>query len=94
MTGMYQNENMDSIFFGCRNFNQSLNDWNMSNVTDTSAMFYQCHSFNKWDGSKVECMDSMFFESSSFNQELNDWNVSNVKVWNVCFRNLSISINH
>ena len=42
------------------NFNQPLNNWNVSNVTDMKEMFERAHSFNqplnKWNVSNVEDM--------------------------------------
>ncbi|WP_096021116.1 BspA family leucine-rich repeat surface protein [Campylobacter lanienae] len=34
--------NMNSMFNGCKNFNQPLNNWNVSSVTDMRGMFYGC----------------------------------------------------
>lgn len=59
-----------------------MNNWNMSNVTDMSAMFTFATSFNQfigdWDVSKVTNMQSMFVGASLFNQPLTNWNVGNV----------------
>jgi len=30
---------MDEMFYGASSFNQPLNDWNVSNVTDMKQMF-------------------------------------------------------
>ena len=35
------------MFFGATNFNQLLNNWNVSNVTDMSFMFSDATSFNQ-----------------------------------------------
>ncbi|MDY4859731.1 MAG: BspA family leucine-rich repeat surface protein [Campylobacter sp.] len=35
------------MFDGCENFNQPLNSWNVSNVTDMDSMFYGCENFNQ-----------------------------------------------
>jgi surface protein len=52
------------MFYGCIKFNQSLNNWNVSNVTYMENMFNRCKSFNqdisKWNVSKVEDSESMF----------------------------------
>ena len=77
---------MKSMFSGKHeigmNFNQPLNNWNVSNVTDMEKMFLGCHSFNqpldKWDVSKVTTMNGMFSGAKSFNQPLNNWDVSAV----------------
>ena len=61
-------------------FNQPLNNWNVSNVTDMSRMFEEASSFNQplnnWDVSNVTDMRRMFNGARSFNQPLNNWNVS------------------
>ncbi len=69
-------------FDNVRLFNQPLNHWDVSNVTDMSFMFYQASAFNQplnsWDVSNVTNMNSMFSDASVFNQPLNSWNTKNV----------------
>ena len=59
-----------------------INNWDVSNVTDMTQMFYNAESFNqplnKWNLSKVKNMSHMFCSARSFNQPLNKWNVSKV----------------
>ena len=73
---------MGDMFNGCENFNQSLNNWNTSNVTNMESMFYECKNFNQplniWNTSNVITMKEMFYECKKFNQSLNNWNTSNV----------------
>ena len=63
-------------------FNQSLSNWDVSNVTNMSCMFKNYKTFNQslnnWDVSNVTDMNGMFWGCTSFNQLLNNWNVSNV----------------
>jgi surface protein len=66
-------------------FNQSLNLWDTSNVTDMNGMFYIVddasafnQSLNLWDTSKVTDMNGMFDGAESFNQSLSSWNTSSV----------------
>ena len=71
---------MSGIFWGASSFNQPLNSWDVSSVTDMSnlvrsSLFNQ--PLNSWDVSSVTDM-SFMFTSSSFNQPLNSWDVSNV----------------
>ena len=59
-----------------------ISNWNVSNVTNMSEMFYRAESFNqplKWNVSNVTDMKRMFHRARSFNQPLNNWNVSNVR---------------
>ena len=62
-------------------FNENISDWDVSNVTNMSNMFYQATIFNQpignWDVSNVTSMNTMF-RMSDFNQQLNSWNVSKV----------------
>ena len=64
----------------------SLNDWDVSRVTDMSNLFDDIDSrdtFNepidRWNVSRVIDMQNMFENCSNFNQPLNSWNVSRVR---------------
>ena len=54
-----------SFLFAYLDFNGNISRWNVSNVTDMMAMFYNCKSFNQdisnWDVSNVTDMSSMFY---------------------------------
>ena len=56
--------------------------WNVSQITDMSALFYHKKEFNddisNWDVSNVTNMASMFARARSFNQPIGDLDVSNV----------------
>ena len=58
-------------------FNESLNNWDVSKVTDMNAMFYGAVAYNQpmndWDVSKVTNMYSMFYYAAVYNQNLCDW---------------------
>ncbi len=73
---------MKSMFQNATSFNQNLNNWDVSNVTNMNYMLYGAISFNqcldKWDVSKAENMYGMFLNTTSFNQNIKNWNVSNV----------------
>ncbi len=63
-------------------FNQDISSWDLSNVTNTSHMFYLTDGFNQnisfWDVSNITNMNSMFAGAQSFNQDIDSWDVSNV----------------
>ena len=63
-------------------YNTSINDWDVSHVTNMSGMFATATEFNQplnnWDVSHVTNMSSMFAEAVKFNQPLNNWVVSSV----------------
>ena len=58
---------MSEMFSGAASFNQPLDKWNTSNVTNMSDMFKGAKSFNqpldKWDVSNVEYMYDIFTDS-------------------------------
>ena len=64
-------------------FNQDISNWDVSNVTNMSAMFYDAVSFNqnlsKWNTAKVTDMSWMFAGAKTFNQNISNWNVTKVK---------------
>ena len=55
---------MIGMFREAETFNQPLNKWRTSKVTDVGYMFYQAKDFrqdiNSWDVSNVTNMDDMF----------------------------------
>ncbi len=65
--------------------------WNVSNVTNMTSMFENCHSFNvdisSWDVKNVKSMWRMFSNCERFNQDISKWNVSNVKDFSYMFFN-------
>lgn len=71
---------MEKLFVGNKEFNQNIENWDVSNVTDMRGMF-SGSIFNKdiakWNVRNVTNMSEMFL-LSQFNQPLIDWNVGNV----------------
>ena len=67
---------MADMFDSAESFNQPLNKWNVSKVTNMEAMFGGATSFNQplndWNVSKVTNMALMFggATATSFNQPL------------------------
>ena len=62
-------------------FNQSINSWNTSSVTNMSYMFYLANfnqPINSWNTSSVTNMSYMFNKATLFNQPINSWNTSSV----------------
>lgn len=63
-------------------FNQSINHWDVSNVSNMMNMFFSATYFNQpldaWDVSNVENMNGMFGNAKAFNQSINTWNTSEV----------------
>ena len=70
--------NTSQMFYGCGSFNQPLDAWNVSSVTDFSSMFRET-PFNQpldaWDVSSVTDFSGMF-RSTPFNQPLDAWDMS------------------
>lgn len=77
----------DKPYYECkclkRNFNDDINDWDVSNVINMAGTFFDCKLFNqplnKWNTSKVKNMRCMFDFCRYFNQPLDSWDVSNVE---------------
>jgi surface protein len=83
---------MDNMFYYNPLFNQNIGNWDVSNVTDMSNMFYWATSFNNsgstsisgWTTSACTDMSGMFQGNQSlitfhsFNQPIGSWDVSNV----------------
>jgi hypothetical protein len=63
-------------------FNEDLNNWNVSKVIYMDSMFNDAAAYNQpmnnWDVSKVTEMYGMFIGAAAFNQPMNNWDVSKV----------------
>ena len=78
--------NMKRLFWETE-FNGDISNWDVSNVTDMTAMFCsQKDSFyafngdlNNWDVSNVTTMECMFMGACGANPSISKWDVSNVK---------------
>jgi surface protein len=61
----------------------SLNDWDVSNVTNMGYMFYEAAVFDQdigsWNVSNVTDMKYMFNSTTAFKQDIGEWDVSNVR---------------
>ena len=64
------------------NSNNSIGNWNISNILEISGIFSGCASFNvplnSWNTSSVTNMNNAFALATSFNQNIGNWDVSNV----------------
>jgi surface protein len=62
------------MFCEAKSFNQPLNDWDVSQVTNMQAMFQLAKAFNQpldqWDIGKVVDKRNMFCFATAFNQTL------------------------
>jgi surface protein len=77
------------MFYNADKFVGDVSNWDTSQVTNMSWMFYcsrkftteknDCFGINSWDTSKVKNMKGMFYHSENFNQDISSWNTSNVK---------------
>ena len=73
--------NMKGIFNNRILFNQPLDSWDTSSVTDMSGMFVATQfnqDISSWNTSRVTDMSSMFSGAKEFNQALDSWDISNV----------------
>lgn len=86
-------KSMNSTFYGCNNFNSSLNAWDVSKVINMAGTFWATGKFNNggesftW-GEKTANVTSFFGTFSSataFNQDINNWNVSSATNMNNMF---------
>lgn len=75
-----------SAFMGCSNLNitnLSIDNPDLSNVTDMSRALMRCNAFNGditgWDVSSVTNLYQIFWRSP-FNQDIGSWDVSSVQI--------------
>lgn len=76
--------NLTSTFKGCTAFtgHSSMENWDVSNVTNFSYCFQQCTNLSNlnlssWDISSASAFNNMFYLATNFNGNLNGWNFSN-----------------
>jgi surface protein len=87
------NITFDNAFSNCTSITtiNNLNNWDLSNVLNTIAMFAGCINFNQdisnWDTSNIENMNTMFENCTTFNSDISSWDMSNVTSISRMFRN-------
>ncbi len=81
---------MNYMFLDCDNFNQPLNNWDVSNVESMQSMFARCVKFNQpldnWNTKNLKNCTNMFAWCYKFDQPLHLWNIKKVKTLNWMFR--------
>jgi surface protein len=81
--------NLSNCFYGCSSFNDSIENWNTSQVNNMSSLFYSASIFNQninsWNVSNVTDMGSMFRLASNYNQSMNSWDTSKVTIMGAMF---------
>lgn len=77
------------VFAKTKNFNEPINDWDVSTIKDLYCTFCDAEAFNQpldqWDVSNVTTMRNTFSGLSAFNQPIGNWNVGNVTLMNNTF---------
>lgn len=87
---------MNNAFSGCTNlsFGASIDNPNLSSVTDMSNTFNNATSFNgdisSWDMSTVMNISGMFQGATSFNQNIGGWNVGLISDMSNTFSNATL----
>lgn len=75
------------MFSSARSFNQNINGWDTSKVTNMSAMFHTTEAFNQplnnWDTSNVTNMHGMFSSAIVFDQPLNNRKINQIPDYNL-----------
>ena len=70
------------MFVGAEQFNQDIENWDVSSVSDMRSMFSGAKFFNQalgeWDVGSVTDMVAMFSRAYDFNHAIGNWDVSSV----------------
>jgi len=70
------------MFYGTREFDRPLGDWDTSLITNMANMFLSARVFNQdignWNTSAVVNMNRMFSGARSFNRDLSGWCVEEI----------------
>ena len=70
------------MFYNNTSFNQPLDLWDVSNITDMGNTFKNASSFNQplnqWNTTSLSSVASLFNGATAFNQPLNQWNTTSL----------------
>lgn len=77
---------MIAMFQGASNFNDNIGNWDMSQVINTSTMFFNAllfnngnnSSINNWDVGNLVNASNMFRRAFDFQQPIDSWNIYNL----------------
>ena len=68
---------MKKIFYNATSFDNPLNSWDVSSVTNMNGMFHTAESFNRplnsWNVSSVTDYGQMFNNALNFDQYIRNW---------------------
>lgn len=83
------------MFKGAISFNQPIDHFNMSNITNINEMFMNAGSFNQnlnsWVFSPdLDSMNDIFNGASNFNGAISNWNVENIKTFRRAWANTNL----
>jgi len=55
---------MKNMFYGCKEFNQDLDNWNLNSLKQCTKMFYECKSYSyplfKWTNYNIILTTQIF----------------------------------
>ncbi len=80
---------LQTAFKGCINFNQDINHWNVSTITNLVETFFVSsynQPLNNWDVSNVTNFSGTF-KNSPFNLDIGNWDVSSALLMEGMFAN-------
>lgn len=78
---------MRKLFIDIKEINGSISGWDVSNVINMEAMFYNSKfnpDISNWNVSKVTNMSCMFY-NTNFDKDISKWNTSSVKNMGMMF---------
>ena len=71
-------------------FNDTINNWDTSNITNMKQVFYDCYLFNQplnnWGTRNVISMNRLFSSARLFNQDISTWDFSGLNLSDSLFR--------